>query len=185
MSAVAAPVRSRASAARTSSRRASGDWRALRQPASVGLAVAALGYRVYRARSSPRTRTCCRSTHRRPRQRALSNGEVLAVLSGCAARSLCGPISTLAQRLLASPWVRDAALRRSLPSTVEVSSRSGSRSASAASTASMYLVDERGVIIDQYGRSTPISICRSSTASPAPATAASMTDEPRAELAAR
>ena len=51
----------------------------------------------------------------------LSNGEVLAVLSGLRGESLVWTdLDRWRQRLLASPWVRDAALRRSLPSTVEV-----------------------------------------------------------------
>ena len=51
----------------------------------------------------------------------LSQGEVLAVLSGLRGESLVWTdLDRWRQRLLASPWVRDAALRRSLPSTVEV-----------------------------------------------------------------
>ena len=55
------------------------------------------------------------------------------------------------QRLLASPWVRDAALRRSLPSTVEVVVWERQPIGIGRLNDGMYLVDDRGAIIDQYG----------------------------------
>ena len=51
----------------------------------------------------------------------LSTGEVLAVLGGMRGQNLIWcDLNGWRQRLLSSPWVRDADLRRSLPSTVEV-----------------------------------------------------------------
>ena len=51
----------------------------------------------------------------------LSKGEVLAVLNGLRGESLFWTdLDAWRSRLLSSPWVRDAALRRSLPSTVDV-----------------------------------------------------------------
>ncbi|HMD34345.1 MAG TPA: FtsQ-type POTRA domain-containing protein, partial [Vicinamibacterales bacterium] len=51
----------------------------------------------------------------------LSRGEVMAVLTGLRGESLMWTdLDAWRSRLLASPWVRDAALRRSLPSTVEI-----------------------------------------------------------------
>ena len=74
-------------------------------------------------------------------------------------------------RRVAAPAARVAlgeATRRcgaSLPSTIEVVVRSGSRSASAAFDGRLYLVDERGVDHRRVRSAhAPISICRSSTA---------------------
>src|SRR5204863_10046824 len=51
----------------------------------------------------------------------LSNGEVMAVLSGMRGENIVWTdLTAWRARLLSSPWVRDAAFRRSLPSTVEV-----------------------------------------------------------------
>ena len=51
----------------------------------------------------------------------LSTGEVDAILSGLDGRNLLGAnLDAWRQRLLDSSWVRDATLRRALPSTVEV-----------------------------------------------------------------
>ena len=82
----------------------------------------------------------------------LSTGEVLALVAGLRGQSLIGAdLGGYRTRLLDSPWVADAALRRLLPSTVEVLiaervpiglGRIGSR---------LYLIDERGTLIDEYG----------------------------------
>jgi len=82
----------------------------------------------------------------------LSTGEVLALVAGLRGQGLVGvDLDRYRVRLLDSPWVADAALRRVLPSTVEVLisertpiglGRIGSR---------LYLIDERGTLIDEYG----------------------------------
>jgi cell division septal protein FtsQ len=82
----------------------------------------------------------------------LSQGEVLAVLSGLRGESLVWTdLDRWRQRLLASPWVRDASLRRSLPSTVEVVVWEREPIAIGRINDDMYLIDERGTVIDQYG----------------------------------
>ena len=82
----------------------------------------------------------------------LSQGEVLAVLSGLRGESLVWTdLDRWRQRLLASPWVRDAALRRSLPSTIEVVVWERQPIGIGRMNDDMYLVDDRGAIIDQYG----------------------------------
>jgi cell division protein FtsQ len=82
----------------------------------------------------------------------LSKGEVLALLEGLHGESLFGTdLDTWRRRLLASPWVRDAALRRSLPSTVDVAISERTPAGIGRVGGEMYLVDERGILIDQYG----------------------------------
>jgi len=54
-------------------------------------------------------------------------------------------------RLLQSPWVRDAALRRSLPSTVEVAVKERLPALIARMDGQLYLADDQGFVIDHYG----------------------------------
>lgn len=82
----------------------------------------------------------------------LSKGEVLALLDGLRGESLFGTdLDIWRQRLLASSWVRDAALRRSLPSTVDVAISERTPAGIGRVGGEMYLIDERGILIDQYG----------------------------------
>ena len=82
----------------------------------------------------------------------LSKGEVLAVLTGLRGESLVWTdLDAWRRRLLASPWVRDAALRRSLPSTVEVVISERQAIGIGRVNGDMYLVDEQGIVIDQFG----------------------------------
>jgi cell division protein FtsQ len=82
----------------------------------------------------------------------LSKGEVLGMLNGLRGESLfMTDLDVWRRRLMASPWVRDAALRRSLPSTVDVAISERTPVGISRVGDAMYLVDERGILIDQYG----------------------------------
>ena len=82
----------------------------------------------------------------------LSSGEVLAVLDGLRGENLMWTdLDAWRNRLLASPWIKDAALRRSLPSTIEVTVAERSPIALGRIDGKLYLIDERGLVIDQYG----------------------------------
>ena len=82
----------------------------------------------------------------------MSKGEVLGILDGLRGQSLFGTdLDVWRQKLMTSPWVRDAALRRSLPSTVDVAISERAPVGISRVGDVMYLVDERGVLIDQYG----------------------------------
>jgi cell division protein FtsQ len=54
-------------------------------------------------------------------------------------------------RLTQSPWIEDASFRRSLPSTIDVFIRERAPVAIGRIGDRMYLVDERGASIDEYG----------------------------------
>lgn len=89
-------------------------------------------------------------------------------------------------RLLQSPWVRDAALRRSLPSTVEIAVTERLPAIIARIDSRLFLMDEQGMLIDEYGPryanfDLPI-VDGLSMKNPQPGDRA---DEVRAELAAR
>jgi cell division protein FtsQ len=82
----------------------------------------------------------------------LAEGDVKALLTGLTGQSLMWTdLDRWRRRLLASPWVRDAVLRRSLPSTVEVVVWERQPIGIGRINGEMYLVDEAGVIVDEYG----------------------------------
>jgi cell division protein FtsQ len=117
----------------------------------------------------------------------LSAGDVLAILTGLQGESvLLTNLDSWRRRLLASPWVRDAVLRRSLPSTVEVVIAERQPIGIARINGDMYLVDDRGVIIDQYGpQYAQFDLPVIDGLATSPGESGTMTDAARADLAAR
>jgi len=117
----------------------------------------------------------------------LSKAEVLAILDGLRGESvLWTNLDVWRRRLMTSPWVRDAALRRSLPSTIEVVVSERQPVGIARVNGEMFLVDERGVAVDRYGpqyADFDLPIIDGMAASPNDG--GTLTDEARAELAAR
>jgi cell division protein FtsQ len=82
----------------------------------------------------------------------LSRGEVLSLLDGLQGRNMVTlDLEGWRQRLLSSPWVADAAMRRTLPGVVDVfvSERQPMGIGRIGST--LYLVDQGGDVIDEYG----------------------------------
>ena len=189
MSPVAAPSDRRFRRAHVKPARRRRDWWSLARPVArygvIGLVLMYVAYRgssvVAHARVLQIDRIVVRGNER------LSKGEVLAVLSGLRGESLVWTdLNAWRRRLLASPWVRDAALRRSLPSTVEVVVLERQPIGVGRINGDMYLVDDRGVVIDQYGpQYADLDLPIIDGLSAAPGESGSMTDEPRAELAAR
>jgi len=116
----------------------------------------------------------------------LSKGEVLAVLNGLRGEGLFWTdLDAWRLRLMSSPWVRDAALRRSLPSTVDVMISERQPIGLSRLHDDLYLIDERGVVIDQYGpqyADLDLPIIDGLAISPG---VGSATDGARADLAAR
>ena len=82
----------------------------------------------------------------------LSNGEVLAMLESLRGRSVLSvDLDDWRGALLNSPWVADASLRRTLPSTIDVEIVERAPLGIARINGSLYLVDDRGSVIDDYG----------------------------------
>jgi cell division protein FtsQ len=82
----------------------------------------------------------------------LSDGEVWALLDGLRGRNIVTtPLEPWRQRLLASPWVREASLRRALPNTIEVRIAERMPLAVARSGDSLLLIDEQGTVVDEFG----------------------------------
>jgi cell division protein FtsQ len=84
----------------------------------------------------------------------LSNGEVMALITGLRGRSILAvDLDEWRHVLLNSPWVADASLRRTLPSTVDIVILERTPLGIGRINGVLYLVDERGVVIDEYGPS--------------------------------
>ena len=116
----------------------------------------------------------------------LSNGEVLAVLGGLRGENIViTDLDSWRRRLMTSPWVRDAAFRRSLPSTIEVTVTERTPIAIGRITGELYLVDERGTVIDLYGPQYGDLDLPIVDGLAALETGGTMLDEARADLAAR
>jgi cell division protein FtsQ len=192
MSAVSAPSDRRFRRAHLKPGRRRRAWQAFVRPVlKYGVLGAALAYGVYRASMVAAYANVLRigRIDVAGNQR-LSKGEVLAVLNGLHGESiLWTDLDTWRSRLLASPWVRDAALRRSLPSTVEVVITERQPIGIGRIHGEMYLVDARGIVIDQYGPQyadldLPI-VDGLAAKGKSPAAPDTTIDESRADLAAR
>jgi len=117
--------------------------------AAIAIAAAAALYRggavVAHARALQIDRIVVKGNGR------MSSGEVLAVLDAMRGESLVWTdLGAWRQRLMASPWVKDAAFRRSLPSTVEVVVSERTPVAIGRIRGRLYLIDESGLLIDEY-----------------------------------
>ena len=154
MSAVRAPADRHFRRAHVKPARRKRSWRALLRPlAKCGVAALVLGYGLSRGSSIAETAHLLRVDHITVRgNERLSKSDVLAALNGLRGESMIGTdLDRWRTRLRASPWVRDAALRRSLPSTVEVVVSERHPMGIGRVNGDTYLVDEGGVIIDRYG----------------------------------
>lgn len=82
----------------------------------------------------------------------ISSGEVQALVDGLRGTNiLTADLSAYRARLLGSPWVADAALRRVLPSSVEVFVSERRPIGLCRLGATLYLIDDTGTIIDEFG----------------------------------
>ena len=190
MSAVAAPADRRFRRAHVKpARKGTQRWRALASPIVKHVALAAaVAYTLYRVSAM----AADAQTLRVDRivvggNERISREKVVAALSGLRGESILRTdLEAWRARLVASPWVRDAALRRSLPATVEVVVWERQPIGIARISGDMYLIDERGVIIDRYGpQYADVDLPIIDGLGAAPGKNGAMTDQTRAELAAR
>lgn len=188
MTHIAAPADRRFRRAHVKPGRRRRDWRRLLGPlARRGIVATVLvvgGYRAsIAAAHAPALQIDRIVVHGTER---LSKTAVLETLNGLRGESIIfTDLSAWRRRLLASAWVRDAALRRSLPSTVEIAISERRPLALARIAGDMYLVDDRGVIIDRYGPQYADLDLPIVDGLAEGATAGVMTDPARGELAAR
>jgi cell division septal protein FtsQ len=82
----------------------------------------------------------------------LSAGEVQTLIDGLRGTSIItADLAAYRRRLLESPWVADVALRRVLPSTIEVFVSERRPMGLSRLSNQLYLVDRSGTVIDEYG----------------------------------
>lgn len=82
----------------------------------------------------------------------LSSGEIQALVDGLRGTNiLTADLTEYRRRLTESPWVADVALRRVLPSTVEVFVSERRPMGLCRMGSHLYLIDERGTVIDEFG----------------------------------
>lgn len=173
---------------RPGKRRASGIGRLSWRIAPWGLAAVLVAYASYRATTLVSHASVLQvrriNVHGNVR---VSSGEVRAIIDGLRGSSiLTADLAQFRKRLMQSPWVADAALRRVLPSTVEVFVSERTPIGLCRLGSEVYLIDAHGIVIDQFGPpyaefDLPIidGLVR------APYTGQPAIDEQRAELAAR
>ena len=125
------------------------SWRIARW----GLAVVVVGYAGYRGTSlvlhAAGLQVRKIVVHGNAR---ISSGEVQAIVDGLRGSSiLTADLSSYRRRLKESPWVADVALRRVLPSTVEVFVSERTPIGLCRLGNALYLVDAGGTLIDEFG----------------------------------
>jgi cell division protein FtsQ len=82
----------------------------------------------------------------------LSRGEVLSLLDGLRGTNMVtADLEDWRRRLMASPWVANAAMRRVLPGRVDVFIAEREPMGIGRIGPSLYLVDDRGDVIDEFG----------------------------------
>jgi cell division protein FtsQ len=82
----------------------------------------------------------------------MSRGEVVSLLEGLRGQNmLTADLEGWRRKLLDSPWVADAAIRRVFPGTVSVAISERQPLGIGRINDTLYLVDYRGTVIDEYG----------------------------------
>jgi cell division protein FtsQ len=151
----------------------------------IGVLVA---YGVYRAsdlvsaaEALTITRIDVRGTNR------MSPGEVLALLEGLRGTSMVtANLESWKRKLLVSPWVADAAMRRVFPGTVSVVIEEREPLGIGRIGGSLYLIDQQGTIIDEFGPNyAEFDLPIIDGLAAAPSHSGALVDQRRAALAGR
>ena len=150
--------------------------------------LAVVGYGGYRGVTSIVAAPTLQVGHLAVRgQQRLSTGEVLALVDGLRGQNILTiRIGEWQQKLLASPWVESATIRRVLPSTLEITVHERKPTGIGRIGTALYLIDGGGVIIDEYGPAyADIDLPIIDGLATAPADGGAMVDVARAEFAGR
>ena len=153
MTPVAAPVDKRFRRARVSparKRRWRPSWWTVARVAGICLLLGLLSYRAVGFVLASEALTITRITVEGNQR--LSRGEVLALLDGLAGGSMVtADLETWRTKLLASPWVAEAAIRRMFPGTLAVAISERRPIGIGRIRGTLYLVDRSGAVIDEFG----------------------------------
>jgi len=154
MSLVAAPADRRFRRSHVKPTRRRSRWRTIVRPVAALLVLASVGGLLFfrgeailaRARVLEIDRVTLRGNVR------ITENAVKARLDGLAGQNLASvDLEPWRARLLSSPWVRDVALRRVLPSTVEVTVTERSPALVGRFAGTLMLVDPEGVLLERFG----------------------------------
>jgi cell division septal protein FtsQ len=117
----------------------------------------------------------------------MSPGEALALLHGLRGQDMLTiDLEAWRERLLASPWVADATMRRVFPATVAVRISEREPLGIGRIGGTLFLIDRRGAIIDEYGpQYSAFDLPIIDGLSAAAAGGGTLVDEARALLAGR
>jgi len=160
------------------------SWRVVRWALALGV-VAYTGYRAANLVLQASVLQVRRiSVHGNVR---ISSGEVRAIIDGLRGSSiLTADLPRYRRRLLQSPWVADVALRRVLPSTIEVFVSERRPMGLCRLGNAVYLIDPHGIVIDEYGpQYSEFDLPIIDGLVRPPSSGQPSIDEERAELAAR
>ena len=150
--------------------------------------VSVVGYGAYRGATLIAAASSLQISHMTVRgHERLSAGEVLALVEGLRGQNILAvSLDQWQKRLLSSPWVSSATIRRVLPSTLEISVHERRPMGVGRLGTAMYLIDGEGVIIDEYGPSyADIDLPIIDGLATSPRDGGSIVDVARAEFAAR
>jgi len=159
-----------------------------RQIARVVLVLAVAGYAGYRGASLVLSAEALRVTRIAVSGNVrLSRGEIVALLDGVRGQSMVTTnLEGWRQKLLTSPWVADAAIRRVLPGTLAVTVAERQPMGIARLGGDLYLIDHRGVVVDQFGPNyAELDLPLIDGLASAPRSGGPLVDPDRAALAAR
>lgn len=150
---VTAPADRRFLRARVKPGRRHGAWQARLRAARVVVIASLLGVAVYGLVQLVGTSGMFTVTRVTVRGNTwLAAGEVLALVDGLKGENLLSTsLHEWRRRLLESAWVQDAALRRLLPGTIDITIVERRPIGIGRVGGVLYLVDERGSVIDEYG----------------------------------
>jgi cell division protein FtsQ len=124
-------------------------WVVVRRGLSLLLFVFGIYQSIAFAFTTPLLRVNRISVHGNVR---LSSGEVQALVDDLRGTSILRvDLDAFRQRLVESPWIADVGLRRVLPSTVEIFVSERRPIGLCRMGPDLYLVDETGTVIDQFG----------------------------------
>lgn len=112
-----------------------------------------VGYGLYLGVTTITAATTLQISHMTVRgQERLSTGEVLSLVEGLRGQNILAVrLDDWQKKLLSSPWVESATIRRVLPSTLEITVHERKPIGVGRLGTAMYLIDARGVIVDEYG----------------------------------
>jgi cell division protein FtsQ len=169
---------------RKASARGGVTWRMVR----IGVSALLVTYAGFRAVDLVLTASTLQVRHIVVRGNVrLSAGEVQATIDGLRGSSIVtADLSQYRARLLESPWVASVAMRRLLPSTIEVFVEERRPIGLCRLSGVLYLVDRHGTIIDEFGpQYAEFDLPVVDGLVNAPGTPGAAIDEARAALAAR